>query len=227
MFPTTQWSVVLSSRDGDAAWRAALETLLPLYWKPVYFFLRRKGLSVEAAEDAVQGFFVHVMERDALPRADPARGRFRSYLLTCLDHYLINQHERDVAVKRGGRVKVVALDTGIAERELHAAPLDPSLAFDREWASGVMDRTIARLTREYEEGRRKGPAEVFLSFFRAEEAPTYADSAAACGMTVAQFKAALHRARERFSELLREEVAATVEGDVDLEMKALVAALTQ
>ena len=87
MFPTTQWSVVLSSRDGDDARRGALETLLPLYWKPVYFFLRRKGLSVEAVEDAVQGFFVHLLERDALPRADPTRSRFRSRRLL-LERYV-------------------------------------------------------------------------------------------------------------------------------------------
>jgi RNA polymerase sigma factor (sigma-70 family) len=226
LFPTTRWTIVLSSRDGDAARRAALEALLPQYWKPVYFFLRRKGLSVESAEDATQGFFLHVLENDALPRADPARGRFRSYLLACLTHYLVNQHERDAAVKRGGRARIVPLDTGIAERELPAAPDDPGRAFDREWATAIFERALLRLTREYEEGRRKGPAEAFLGFFRLEEAPSYAEGAAACGMTVTQFKAALHRSRERFRELLREEVATTVDGDAETEMRALLAAFS-
>lgn len=227
MFPSTQWSVVLSSREDSNARRGALETLLPLYWKPVYFFLRRKGLSVESAEDATQGFFLQLIERDVLPRADPARGRFRSYLLACLDHYLINQHEREAAQKRGGNTRIVPLDTGIAERELPAVPDDPGRAFDREWASGILDRAVARLTREYAEGRRKGPADVFLRFFRLEDAPSYADSAAACGLTVVQFKAALHRARERFRELLREEVAATVDGDAEAEMRTLMAVLAE
>jgi RNA polymerase sigma factor (sigma-70 family) len=224
VFPNTRWTIVLSSRGGDAARRAALEALLPTYWKPVYFFLRRKGLSVESAEDATQGFFLHVLEKDALPRADPARGRFRSYLLACLEHYLVNQHAREVAVKRGGRAKIVPLDTGVAERELAAAPADPGRAFDREWAAAILERALARLRREYEEGRRKGPAEAFLGFFGLEEAPSYAESAATCGMTVTQFKAALHRSRERFREILREEVAATVEGDPETEMRAVLAA---
>src|SRR5688572_3177964 len=93
MFPTTRWTLLLSSRQSPEARQAALETLLPLYWKPVYFYLRRKGLSVENAEDLTQGFFVHVLERDMLPRVDPARGRFRSYLLTSLENYRVNQHE--------------------------------------------------------------------------------------------------------------------------------------
>jgi RNA polymerase sigma-70 factor (ECF subfamily) len=223
MFPTTRWTLILSARDGGDAERAALETLLATYWKPVYFFLRRRGRSVEAAEDAVQGFFLHLLQRDVLPRLDPARGRFRSYLLTSLQNYLANEHEKAAAVKRGGRVKIVPLDTAAGERELPGAPEDPDAAFDREWASGIMDRALARLRGEYEQGKRKGPAEVFLAFFRPVESPSYAEAAAACGLTTAQFKAALHRARDRFRELVREEVAATVEhdGDVEVEMRAL------
>ena len=228
VFPATRWTLIFAAREDPEARRAALETLLATYWKPVYFYVRRKGLSVEAAEDATQGLFLHVLEHDLFARADPARGRFRSYLLTSLDHYLVNQHERGAAVKRGGRVKIVALDTGVAERDLAAAPDDPGRAFDREWATGILDRALARLRREYEEGRRKGPADVFLSFFRMDAAPSYAEAAAACGLTTVQFKAALHRARERFREILREEVAPTVSDDAaaDDEMRALLQALS-
>jgi RNA polymerase sigma factor (sigma-70 family) len=223
VFPTTRWTLILSAREGGEAHRVALETLLSIYWKPVYFYLRRRGLSVEAAEDAVQGFFVHLLERDMLQRLDPARGRFRSYLLTSLDHYRINEHEKAVAVKRGGRTQILPLDTLIAERDLPGVPEDPGRAFDREWATEVMERAIGRLRREYEEGRRKGPAEVFLAFFGPDEPPSYADAAERCGLTSAQFKAALHRSRERFREIVREEVAATVgtEDDVEIEMRAL------
>ncbi len=228
MFPTTRWTLILSSRQSEEARRAALDTLLPLYWKPVYFYLRRKGLSVENAEDMTQSFFLHVLERDMLPRVDPARGRFRSYLLTSLENYCVNRYEHDAAVKRGGRTKLVPLDTVLAERELPAASEDPGRAFDREWALGAVERALGRLRQEYDEGRRKGPADVFLRFFSLDEAPSYADAAAACGLTPAQFKAALHRARERFRELLREEVAMTVgeEDDPDVEMRALMDALS-
>jgi RNA polymerase sigma-70 factor (ECF subfamily) len=229
VFPTTRWNLVLSARQGnEASRRAALETLLATYWRPVYVYLRRKGLPAEAAEDAVQGLFLRLLEQDALRRLDPARGRFRSYLLTALQHYLVNLHEHDSALKRGGRGGVVSLETLDVERDLPAAPPDPVRAFDREWALAVMERALARLEQEYREGRRKGSAAAMLRFFRLDEAPSYAQAAAECGMTPSQFKAALHRARERFREILREEVADTVEADSDGpdELRALFEALT-
>lgn len=150
--------------------RAALEQLFAIYWKPLYFFLRRKGLPPPAAEDAIQGFFLHLMQQDFLPQQ----------------------------------------------------------AYEREWALGLMERALTRLRREYEEGKRKGRAETVMRFFALDKAPSYAEAAAECGMTVAQLKAALHRARERFREILREEVAATVEddGDGEREIVELVRALS-
>ena len=224
MFPTTRWSLVRAAGAGpDAARREALESLLASYWRPVYAFVRRKGLAPEAAEDAVQALFLHLLEHDALRRADPARGRFRSWLLTAVQHDLIKLHERETALKRGGGTTVIALETLDAERDLPALPDDPGRAFDRQWALGVMQRAATRLAGEYEDGRRKGSAEAVLRFFSLEEAPTYAEAAAACGMTPTQFKAALHRARERYREILREEVAETVDGpeEVEGELRAL------
>jgi RNA polymerase sigma factor (sigma-70 family) len=228
MFPTTRWTLILAAREGDEARRAALESLLATYWKPVYFYLRRRGLAVEAAEDAVQGFCVQLLERDFLPRLDPSRGRFRSYLLTSLDHYLANQHERETAQKRGGGVRLVPIDLALAERELAAAPAEAATAYEREWALGIMERALRRLRADYETGRRQGRADVFLRFFSFEPAPSYAEAAAQAGLTVSQFKAALHRARERFRELLREEVGGTLqdEAEADREIGDLVRALT-
>jgi RNA polymerase sigma-70 factor (ECF subfamily) len=217
MFPTTRWTLILASQKGGEAERSALEQLFSTYWKPVYFFLRRKGLPPAAAEDAVQGFFLHLLQRDFLPRLDPARGRFRSYLLRSLEHYLVNLHEHDSALKRGGGLRFVPLDVAQAERELPAAPEPPGQAYEREWALGLMERALARLRREYEEGRRKGRVDTVVRFFGLDRAPTYAEAAAECGMTVPQFKAALHRARERFRDILREEVAATVDDDAEAE----------
>src|SRR5262249_20953521 len=176
MFPTTRWTLILASQGGGEAERTALEQLCATYWKPVYFFLRRKGLTPAAAEDAVQGFFLHLLQRDFLPRLDPSRGRFRSYLLRSLEHYLVNLHERDSAPKRGGGYRFIPLDLALAERELPAASAEAPDAFDREWAMGVMERALGRLGREYEEGTRKGRRDVVLRFFGLERAPTYAEA---------------------------------------------------
>lgn len=229
MFPNTRWTLILASRQGPAAERAALEQLLGIYWKPLYFYLRRRGLEAAAAEDVVQGFFVQLMERDFLARLDPARGRLRSYLLTALEHYRVNLHDKQDARKRGGGFRFVPLDVVLAERELEAAPNRPEAAYEREWALGLMERALAVLRRDYDAGRRKGDFETVARFFRLDGAAlSYADAAAACGMTVPQFKASLHRARARFREILRNEVAATLDGDgdVDDELAGLVRALS-
>lgn len=221
LFPTTRWTLVLASRDEGEARRAALDALFTIYWRPVYVYLRRKGLSSEAAEDVVQGFFTSLLERDFLERADPARGRFRSYLRVSVDHYLANLYEKEAARKRGGGLRFVALDAVLAERDLPAAPESPDAAFDREWATAVMERSLARLRQEYAEGKRRGRIETVLRFFGFGEAIPYAQAAAECGMTAPQFKASLHRARARFREILLEEVGATVEQDRDAEAELL------
>ena len=229
MFPTTRWTLIRAAqRGGEGDERAALEQLCATYWKPVYFFLRRKGLAPAAAEDAAQGFFLHLLERDFLPRLDPARGRFRSYLLRSLEHFLVNLHERDTARKRGGDFRFVPLDTAVAERDLAAAPEAAAEAFDREWALGLMERALVRLAGEYEDGTRKGRADVVMRFFSLDRAPSYADAARECGMTVPQFKASLHRARARFRAILAEELGPTVDGpeDADRELGDLVRALS-
>jgi DNA-directed RNA polymerase specialized sigma24 family protein len=228
MFPTTRWTLILASRSDGGAEKAALEQLCAIYWKPVYYFLRRKGLAPEAAEDAVQGFFLHLLQRDFLSRLDPARGRLRSYLLRALEHYLVNLHEHDRAQKRGGAYRFVPLDVLLAERELPASPEPALQAYEREWALGLMERALVRLRREFDEGRRQARGEAVLGFFGLDAAPSYAEAAARCGLTVPQFKATLHRARVRFREILRDEVAATVEDDAeaDREISDLMRALS-
>jgi RNA polymerase sigma-70 factor (ECF subfamily) len=228
-FPTTRWTLILSSRESPEARRQALEQLLTTYWRPLYFFGRRKGCREDAAKDAVQGFFLHLLERDFLERLDPAKGRFRAYLKTSFDHYLVNLYEREAAQKRGGSFRFVPLDVVTAEADLAAAPEAPEAAFEREWALSIMERALTRLRREYEEGRRKGDVATILRFFRLDEAPSYAEAAEASSMTVVQFKASLHRARARFREILREEVADTVtdaEAHTEDELKDLLRILS-
>ena len=227
-FPPTRWTLILSAREDPAARRAALETLLPACWKPLYFFARRKGLNVEAAKDALQEFCVRLLERDVLAGLDPAKGRFRSYLRTAFANFLVNLHEQRTALKRGGEARGVSLDFDVAEREAGTAPAEPDAAFEREWAVGVMERAQARLRAEFDRGVRSGPLDLFLRYFREGEPPAYAKTAAERGMSVPQLKAFLHRTRVRFRELVRDEVAPTVEdpGEIEAEIGDLLAALT-
>jgi DNA-directed RNA polymerase specialized sigma24 family protein len=228
-FPETRWTLIVSSRATPESRRAALEELLGLYWKPLYFFARRKGLDVESAKDAVQGFFAHLLEADDfLARLDRSKGRFRSYLRTALDNFMANLREARQAAKRGGGKKTVALDWEVAESELAATSTDADAAFDREWALGVMERALAELRREFESGKRKGPFELALRFFDPKATPpTYDEACKSSGMTPVQWKAFLHRARERFRALVKEQVSQTTSSakDQDDELGHLLKAL--
>ncbi|MFN7972374.1 MAG: sigma-70 family RNA polymerase sigma factor [Acidobacteriota bacterium] len=223
LFPETPWTLILSSRDRTTARRTALHELLVSYWKPLYFYVRRKGHSVESAEDVIQGLCVQLLEKDFLARLDPGRGRFRSYLRTAVDHYLVNMHEKDAAQKRGGGARLVPLDVELAETQIAAAPESAEDAYDREWAAAVLARALTRLRRDFDAGGRKGSFDVAVRFFGFTEAPSYADAARDAGMSVVQLKAFLHRTRERFRALVREEVARTVPDpeDVDTEIAQL------
>jgi RNA polymerase sigma-70 factor (ECF subfamily) len=224
-FPTTRWTLILSARDSPQARREALEELLGRYWRPLYLFGRRKGVAPDDAQDAVQGFIAHLLERDFLAHLDPRRGRFRSYLRTAFSNYLVNERERESALKRGGGV--LALDFDSVEYRLASRPSAAEAAFDREWAVGVMSRALDELRREFESGARSGPFEVVARFFQSDEPPSYADVAVEYRMTIPQLKAFLHRARVRFRDLVRQLVADTVSdpADVDAEIAELLQAL--
>lgn len=226
-FPATHWTAILAARDGTAAHRAALEEVTAVCWKPLYAYARRKGLDRERAKDAVQGLFAQLLERDFLAKLDPSRGRLRGYLKAAMDHFLINEHERAAAAKRGGGAKVLSLDVEGMEESIGALPGTPDAAFDREWAIGVMERATARLKAEFDTGKRGGPYALVAQFLGFGEAPPYAEAAKAHGMSVVQLKAFLHRARARFRELMREEVGGTVApgASADDEISELVKAL--
>lgn len=226
-FPTTRWSIVIAARGEGEARRVSLEALLADYWKPLYLHLRRGGLGVDDAKDAVQGFVAHLLEHDSLERVDPSKGRFRSWLRASLDNWMRNRHASDVAEKRGGGRKIVSLDVESAERALREAPGDAASAFDREWALGVMERALITLRAEFAAGKREGPLDVALRFFGFGEPCSYAQAAAEAATTVPLFKAFLHRTRTRFREIVRDEVAHTVgdDGDVDAEIAELMHAL--
>ncbi len=219
-FPATRWTLVASARAGPDARRHALQELLARYWKPLYFLARRKGRAIETAKDDVQGFLARLLDRDFLARLDPGKGSLRGFLKTSFQNYLLSGHEAAAALKRGGGHAPVALDFEVAERQVSSSAGED--AFEREWAVGILERVMEQLRREHE-GR---PFELIRRAFGFGEAPSMADAAREHGMSIPQAKAFLHRARLRFRELVRAEVAETtgpeeVEAEIDRLLRAL------
>jgi RNA polymerase sigma-70 factor (ECF subfamily) len=219
-FPSTRWTLVLEASD-PASRGPALQELLAQYWLPVYVYLRQKGASAEDAEELVQELFIELVERDLISRADPQRGRLRGFLKACADQQWMRRREKAGAWKRGGRVRLVALDTAVAERVVATSPDSAEAACDRAWARQVMDRALSRLLEDA--GDR---AELLRTFFGGQVAPSYGEAAARFGMSVPQLKSALHRARVRYRGLLLEEVQDTVQDPslAEAELAALLAA---
>lgn len=227
-FPTTRWTLILAAGASARSREEALTQLMSVYWKPLYIFLRRRGLDATAAEDAVQDVLLWVLERNAVDKVRPERGRLRAYLKTVAQNYLINRHEHATAQKRGGTAKAVPIDAALAERLADAETADPDLAFERAWAAALMERSFERLREEYASGERKGPWDVLVTVFQpGAVVPAYRDLAKANGLSVPALKAFVHRARLRYRELVREEVEHTVENpaDIEVEMSALLEAL--
>lgn len=223
-FPTTRWTLVRRASESESARRGAVDALFAQYWAPAYAYVRRRGLAREDAEDAVQGFFTRLFERGFPNGLDPARGRLRGYLRVALDRYLVNEHYRRRAVKRGGSLPPPAALERV-EAALAAPAADPAAAYDREWAVGVLERALERLWAEYADGRRRGDPQAILRFFSFDESPSYAEGAAACGVPVPRFKAALHRARSRYRLLVRQELAVGGGEGTDEDVAELMRAL--
>ncbi|MDP2315062.1 MAG: sigma-70 family RNA polymerase sigma factor [Pseudomonadota bacterium] len=231
-FPVTRWTLIQEARGDASARRAALDELLAAYWTPLYVYARRKGLGAEDAQEAVQDLFADLLERQFPGTIDPARGRLRGWLKSCLDHHLVNRHAAATAQKRGGGARHVPLDTEVGERALAqypggAAASGPEDAYTRQWAAQVMERALARLGEEHREEARAGSFDVLLRFFGPGVAPAYRDVAAETGMSLPQLRAFLHRARVRYRALVLEEVAQTVANpeDAEREMAELLALL--
>jgi RNA polymerase sigma-70 factor (ECF subfamily) len=232
-FATTRWSIVLAARDRSAPRaREALEALCVAYWYPLYAFIRRKGHGADMAMDLVQGFFAYLLEKDGLESIDPAKGRFRSFLMAACSHYLANQHDRAHALKRGGR-PLVSLDAIDAERRYHHEPahnLTPDRLYLRRWATTLLDRVLDRLGAEWLEA---GKWPVFEALKPAllgdDDAGTYRQLGSRVGLSEGAARVAAHRMRSRYREILREEVAHTVADadEVDQEIRDLFVSLSE
>jgi RNA polymerase sigma-70 factor (ECF subfamily) len=230
-FATTRWSVVLEAGRGSSpASREALAKLCETYWYPLYGYVRRWGHDADSAQDLTQEFFTRLLEKDYLRDVTPTRGRFRSFLLAALKHFLSNERDRANAAKRGGGHAPLPLEFETAEGHFRLEPADhltPEIAFERQWALTVLDRTLRKLGSEHERGGKGALFARLKGTLTGEQSGSYAQLAAELQMTEGAVKVAVHRLRRRFGELLREEIAETVAdpGDVDDEIRYLFAVL--
>jgi RNA polymerase sigma-70 factor (ECF subfamily) len=221
-FATTHWSVVLAAgRTEQAAAAAALERLCQEYWFPVYAFIRRKGHDAHQAEDLTQGFFARLLEKNWLESADPVRGRFRTFLLTAVSRFLANEHDRECAFKRGGGQPILSFDAQDAEGRYLLEPVNdstPENIFEQQWAHQILAVVLEKLQAEFDGGGRAGRFEALKGFLLGdEEVQSYAETATRLGISDSAVKSGIHRLRQRYGEILREEISQTVETAADVE----------
>ncbi len=230
-FEATRWSIVAAAgaADSQAAHRA-LEHLCAAYWYPLYAFVRRQGHAPHDAQDLTQEFFARLLARNFLGDADPAKGRFRSFLLGAMKHFLAGEWDRARAQKRGGGVQFIHLDAHDAETRYRLEPADESSAekiYEQRWALALLDQVLGRLRGEF---TRDGMENVFDELKLALTCAKLAHNeiAARLGMNEGAVRTAIHRLRARYRELIRAEIAETVASpaEVDAEMQHLFATLS-
>lgn len=227
-FTSTHWSMVLSAREGlSLTSQAALERLCRAYWPPIYAFLRRKGHAPPDAQDLAQEFFARLLRRETFADADPQRGRFRTFLLSALSCFLIDEHRRATRQKRGGGEQPISLDDEQAEElylEVPGPGLSPDQMFDRRWRLALLQQALRRLESEC---AAAGKQRQFTSLKEFLTSPAsvgaYDPIAAELGTSPRTIAVTIHRLRQRFRELVREEVAQTVTNpaEFDEELKLL------
>jgi len=220
-FNTTHWSVVLAAKEPDSSGAEALEKLCRTYWPPLYGYIRREGFDQPEAQDLAQSFFARLLEKDFLGRLKDQRGKFRSFLLTFLKHFLAEQRRNAGAQKRGGGQVIVSLNATAGEEGYLFEPVDeltPDQVFERRWAQTVMQTALNRLRLEY---AARGQAALFERLQDYQPHETGGESYAQLGgdfeMTEAAVKSAVQRMRQRHRELLREEIAQTVSRPEEIE----------
>ncbi len=233
-FVTTRWTVVLSAgRKSSAQSDRALAELCQTYWYPLYAYVRRRGRDKADAEDLVQEFFARFLAKNYLVGLSADHGRFRAFLLAAMKHFLANEWDRSRRQKRGGGVPHLSLDWQNADGRFHLDPPDPTSPdrlFDREWALTLLERVMARLRDECQQ-EGKGPlleqAKGYLMV--GERAIPYAEAARKLDLDEGTLRVAVHRLRKRYRELLREEIAQTLNdpAQVQEELRSLQAALAE
>ena len=233
-FQTTHWSVVL--RGGDKLsdeGRQALEKLCRTYWFPLYAFIRKRGHTHEQAQDLTQGFFAVFLEKNQIAKAARERGRFRSFLMTSVENFLRNEHDRAQAQKRGGGRELLSLDAQGAEERYLSEPgteTDPAKTFEQRWAATLLDTVLTRLQEEFVATARKDLFEALQAHLWGDsESVPYPQLAEQFGLSLANVKTTAHRLRQRYRELLREEIAHTVAlpNQIDDEIRHLMKVVSE
>jgi RNA polymerase sigma factor (sigma-70 family) len=230
-FTTTHWSVVVAAGNTAAPGAAeALETLCRAYWKAVYAYIRHRGHDPEDALDLTQAFFARFLERKQVKLADPDRGRFRSFLIASLKHFIINEWRKGHAAKRGGDCRIVSLqEQREAETHFLIEPADPAaapdLVYEKRWAHALLNHALERLSEEYASAGKQEHFNLLKTFVWGDaEGLSLARIGAKLGLNENATGAAVHRLKRRYGELLREEVGRTVavKSDIDEELRHLL-----
>jgi RNA polymerase sigma-70 factor (ECF subfamily) len=221
-FTTTHWSVVLNASQGTSlSAPEAMERLCRTYWYPLHAFVRRSGYDPESAKDLTQSFFETLIRKDYLKNVDRAKGRFRSFLLAALKHFLANEWDRRQTVRRGGQYRFVELDESrieACEPQDAASPLTPEKLYERRWALTVLDTAKAKLAAEYHASGKGQLFETLKVYLTGETGQSpYAEVASHLKLSVDAVKKAVERLRRRYGEFLRDEIAHTVAHPSEIE----------
>jgi RNA polymerase sigma-70 factor (ECF subfamily) len=227
-FPTTHWSVVLNAQAVNTPQGAqALEQVCRTYWYPLYAYVRRQGRSADDASDLTQTFFERILAGNGLSTVDQRKGKFRSYLLGAMNHFLAEDWKRARRQKRGGGQPIFSIDEASAEERYRLEPADEMTAeriYERRWALTILEEVLRRLETEFATANRSERfhlLKVFLLGDRGES--SYVDTAAQLGLSENAVRVAVHRMRQRYGELFRETIAYTVgePAEVDSEIAHL------
>ena len=215
VFSTTKWSMILAARDGSPSEsEQALSALCEAYWYPLYAFVRLQGYKPEEAQDLTQAYFVRLLEKNYLQEVEPSSGRFRSFLMVTMKHFLSNERQREQALKRGGGVIKISLDAEDAEHRFRLEPADqltPEEVFDRRWALTVIGRVLGSLRQEHIDAGKGDRFDLLKGHLTGEEPRVrYREVAAQLEMNEPAVRTAVRRMRQRFGKLLWNEIAETV-----------------
>jgi RNA polymerase sigma-70 factor (ECF subfamily) len=227
-FASTQWSLVLAAgQPGEPQSQAALEELCRRYWVPLYAYARRRTRDVHEAQDAVQGFFSHLLEKNTVAVAEPERGRFRSFLLTAFRHFLANEHAKHSTRKRGGGKSVLSLDFDLGESRFRHEPVDRMTAerlYDRQWIATLLEGVLNQLREAMARAGKKRQFETLVPFLSGNhDEGAYTKAATRLGITEGAAMVAVHRLRGRYRRMLQAEIARTLSdpGEVEDEIRHL------
>lgn len=229
-FKTTQWNVILASADVDnREGQLALERFCRLYWAPIYVFLRSQGYDNRTAEDYTQGFFADFLSRRGLAGVSPEKGRFRSFLIVSLKHFVSRERAKERALKRGGHCQRISLDAHVLaelEQSVGAQSLSPEWAYDQRWALTLLREVRRRLRAEYVAAAKEMLFDqlIPLALGLSERSKSQSEIGEHLGLTTSTVKSELYRLRQRFARYLREEVASTVAdpSEIDDELRHLI-----